>query len=275
MTTTPSTPPSPATTTPATAVGAHRPQPSQDAPFQLEVSVDRSSPTPLHMQISEPLAALIMDGTLEPGTRLEDEVSMARRLKVSRPTARQALQRLADRGLVARRRGAGTTVTSPHVHRPMQLSSLLHDLTEGGHVVSTQVLDWDTHPASEEEAAHLECLPGDEVVQIRRLRLADNEPIALMSNLLPADIAPSRQELGESGLYELLRTRKVVPVTANQVIGARNATTKEAEALGEHRRAALLTAERTSYDARGRVVEYGTHIYRASRYSFETTLFTS
>lgn len=244
-------------------------------PFQLQVTVDRNSPTPLHMQISEPLAQLILDGTLEPGTRLEDEVSMAQRLQVSRPTARQALQRLADRGLVARRRGAGTTVTSPHVHRPMQLSSLLRDLTDAGHAVSTQVLTWDLHPADTEEAEHLACAEGEEVLLIQRLRLADDEPIALMSNLIPADLAPSRADLETRGLYDLLREREAVPVTANQVIGARNATAKEAEILRERRRAALLTAQRTSYDGAGRVIEFGSHIYRASRYSFETTLFTS
>ena len=242
--------------------------------FQLEVTVDRDSDIPLHMQISEPLAALILDGTLEPGTRLEDEVSMARRLNVSRPTARQALQRLADRGLVARRRGAGTTVTSRHVHRPMQLSSLLTDLTESGYTVETIVLSYERHPASAEEAANLQIAPDCEVVRIRRLRKADGEPIALMTNLLPAPSAPTAEDLERNGLYELLRASGLVPVSATQVIGARNATTKEAEALGEHRRAALLTATRTAYDATGEVIEYGTHIYRASRYSFETTPFT-
>lgn len=64
-----------------------------------------------------------------------------------------------------------------------------------------------------------------------------------------------------------------MPQTATQVIGARNATKKEAEALSEQRRAALLTARRTAYDASGRAIEFGSHIYRASRYSFETTLF--
>lgn len=243
--------------------------------FQLDVTVDRDSSVPLHMQISEPLAALILDGTLEPGTRLEDEVSMAKRLNVSRPTARQALQRLADRGLVARRRGAGTTVTSPHVHRPMQLSSLLADLTEGGHEVSTSVISYERRPATNEEAQSLQVDPGTEIVRVQRLRRADGEPIALMTNLLPASSAPSAEDLERNGLYELLRAADIVPVSATQVIGARNATTKEAEALGEHRRAALLTATRTAYDANGHVIEYGTHIYRASRYSFETTLFTS
>ena len=246
-----------------------------DDPFRLEVTIDRSSPTPLHAQISDPLAALIVDGTLQPGTRLEDEVSMARRLSVSRPTARQALQHLADRGLVTRRRGAGTVVTSPHVRRSMELSSLLSDLRAAGHEVSTRILDYDRHRATAEEAEHLGLDPGTEVVLVRRLRMADGEPIALMTNLLPGDIAPDSEELSAAGLYDLLRERGIVPTTATQVVGARNATAKEAELLADKRRAALLTVARTAYDREGRAVEYGTHLYRASRYTFVTTLFTS
>ncbi|MDO4242483.1 MAG: GntR family transcriptional regulator [Actinomyces sp.] len=246
-----------------------------DDPYRLEVVIDRSSSTPLHAQISDPLAALILDGTLPPGTRLEDEISMARRLSVSRPTARQALQHLADRGLVSRRRGAGTVVTSPHVRRSMELSSLLSDLRAAGHEVSTQVLSYDRRPATAEEAEHLDVQPGTQVVLISRLRLADGEPIALMTNLLPGDIAPELEELRTAGLYDLLRERGVVPTTATQVVGARNATAKEAELLADKRRAALLTVERTAYDRNGRAVEHGTHLYRASRYTFVTTLFTS
>ncbi|MDU0349124.1 GntR family transcriptional regulator [Actinomyces sp. MRS3W] len=245
-----------------------------DTPFQPEITIDRSSDRPLYAQIADSLAALILDGPLPPGTRIEDEVSMAKRLEVSRPTARQALQSLADRGLISRRRGAGTIVASPHVRRPMELSSLLSDLTAAGHQVETKLVEYETRPASEEEAAQLEVDPGTEITRLRRLRSADGEPIALMDNLIPASIAPSREELEQSGLYDLLRTRGIIPATAKQVIGARNATAKEAEALGEKRRAALLTAKRTTYDATGRVIEYGDHIYRASRYSFETSLFT-
>ncbi|EGQ74320.1 GntR family transcriptional regulator [Actinomyces sp. oral taxon 448] len=244
-------------------------------PFHPKITVDRTSDVPLYSQIAEALATLILDGTLAPGTRIEDEVSMARRLEVSRPTARQALQRLVDRGLISRRRGAGTVVTSPHVRRPMELSSLLADLTKSGHVVSTMILEHSTHPADEEEAARLEVDPGTNVTKIKRVRHADGEPIALMENLLPASIAPTHNDLEHEGLYDLLRVRGVVPVTAAQTIGARNATAAEAQVLGEKRRAALLTVTRTAYDASGAVVEYGTHVYRASRYSFETTLFNA
>ena len=81
------------------------------------------------------------------------------------------------------------------------------------------------------------------------------------------------QELESASLYDLMRERGVILASARQVIGARSATTKEAKLLSEHRGAALLTTQRTTYDPSGRIVEYGDHIYRASRYSFEASLF--
>ena len=196
-----------------------------DQPYVADITLDRSSPVPLYFQVSTPIAALIADGTLPAGTRLEDELSMARRLQISRPTARQALQRLVDQGLLTRRRGVGTIVAPRQVHRPLELTSLHSDLVSGGHRVTTTVLEYDEHPASAEEASALETQPGTAVTRVTRLRTSDGEPIALMTNLIPSDITPPRDRLAEEGLYDILRSNQVVPTTAHQVIGARSATT--------------------------------------------------
>ena len=148
-------------------------------PFTVDVKLDRSSPIPLYFQISEPIASAIQDGTLAAGTRLEDELSMAKRLQVSRPTARQALQRLVDRGLLTRRRGVGTLVAPTRVHRPMELTSLHSDLVAAGLTVTTAVLDYDEHPATEEEAELLETQAETPIVRLVRLRSTDDEPIEI------------------------------------------------------------------------------------------------
>jgi DNA-binding GntR family transcriptional regulator len=59
---------------------------------------------------------------------------------------------------------------------------------------------------------------------------------------------------------------------ADQTIGARRATATEARLLGEGRGAPLLTMRRTAYDHAGRAIEYGSHVYRADRYSFQVSL---
>ena len=61
---------------------------------------------------------------------------------------------------------------------------------------------------------------------------------------------------------------------ATQTIGGRAAEPAEARLLNESAGSPLLTMSRTTYDDTGRAVEYGSHLYRASRYTFELTLTT-
>jgi DNA-binding GntR family transcriptional regulator len=93
-----------------------------------------------------------------------------------------------------------------------------------------------------------------------------------MTNFLPSAIMPDPERLESHGLYECLRDQGVQVRVAHQRIGARLATAEEARLLEERPRAALVTMERTAFDEAGAPVELGRHVYRASRYHFETTL---
>jgi DNA-binding GntR family transcriptional regulator len=237
------------------------------------VEVDRTSPVPLYFQVATRLQDLIEKGEIGVGARIENEVDLAERLGVSRPTTRRAIQYLVERGMLVRKRGVGTQVVHPKVRRPVELSSLYDDLVNAERTPRTEVLELRMVPASQEVAEALEIDPGTEVTWIERLRYAGGEPLALMHNAIPAGLLPlTEQDLAERGLYELLRRAGFVPRIATQVIGARSATATEARILGEKRGASLLTMTRTAWDAGGRALEYGSHVYRASRYSFELNL---
>lgn len=243
--------------------------------FMPQIALDRKSSTPLYEQIAQPIEAAILSGALAAGAMIEDEVSMAQRLDVARPTARRALQELANRGLLTRRRGVGTRVTPPHVHRPMKLSSLNEDLSHAGLVPTTKVLSYTVREAEEDEAKQLEIEPGEVILAISRLRYADGHPLAILNNRIPLDVAPSWVQLSEHGLYHCLRARGIDITAASQEIGAREATAEEAKTLGEEPGAPLLTMERIGRTADGRAVEIGQHVYRPSMYSFRFSLFAS
>ena len=245
---------------------------SETPMYRPQVLLDRSSPVPLHHQMSSAIRQLITSGELPPGTRIENELAMAARLGVSRPTARQALQDLVDRGLLVRKRGVGTQVASELIRRPMELTSLHEDLAAAGRSPRTDVLGYESVAADPLEAQHLRVPSGSTIIVLRRLRYADGHPLAILTNYMRAEIAPSREDLEEQGLYEALRERGIIVQVARQTIGARLATAAEARTLEERPRAALLTMERLAVDGANAVVEHGTHVYRASRYSFDTTL---
>jgi DNA-binding GntR family transcriptional regulator len=236
-------------------------------------ALDRSSPVPLYFQAAGKLEQLIESGEMPVGGRLDNEVELAERLGVSRPTMRRAIQYLVERGVLVRKRGIGTQIVHPKVRRPVELSSLYDDLAKSGQRPSTRIRVVETRPAPDHVAEALGVPEGTEVTWLERLRFAAGEPLALMHNAVPVDVLrPRGADLEEHGLYELLRAAGYVPRMADQVVGARAATAAEARVLDDARGAPVLTMTRTAWDASGRAVEYGSHIYRASRYSVALTL---
>ncbi len=242
-------------------------------PFANLITVDRSSPVPLYFQVAQQLRQLIETGVLPPGTRLSNEIALADELGLSRPTMRQAMQHLVDKGLLARKRGVGTQVVADRIRRHVEFTSLYEDLERDERHPRTEVLSIEVVPADSAVAAALRVPEGSQVVAVERLRYADDQPIALMRNHLPAGLLElTGDSLAEAGLYQLLRRSGITLSTAEQTIGARRATAAEARLLEETRGATLLTMTRTASDDAGRSVEFGTHVYRASRYSFEMTV---
>ncbi|WP_367126365.1 GntR family transcriptional regulator [Streptomyces phytohabitans] len=241
--------------------------------MDLPLSVDRNSPVPLYFQLSQQLEAAISRGDLAPGGLLGNEIELAARLGLSRPTVRQAIQALVDKGLLVRRRGIGTQVVHSRIRRPLELSSLYDDLEAAGQQPATRVLRVENQEVDAEAAAALGLAEGTEVRVLERLRMTRGEPIAYLRNHLPVDVVKTEaDELERTGLYRLMRGAGITLHSARQSVGARAASAAEAELLEERRGAPLLTMQRTTFDDTGRVVEYGSHLYRASRYSFDFQL---
>ncbi|SOE07684.1 GntR family transcriptional regulator [Streptomyces sp. Ag109_G2-15] len=239
----------------------------------LDFDLDRASPVPLYYQLAQQLEAAIEHGILAPGNLLGNEVDLSVRLGLSRPTVRQAIQSLVDKGLLVRRRGVGTQVVHSQVKRPLELSSLYDDLESAGQGPTTQVLRNERVPASADVAAALGIAEGAEVVVLERLRCTHGQPVAFLCNYLPSALLElDTDRLESTGLYRMLRSAGIALHSARQTVGARSATAEEAALLDEKEGAALLTMQRTAYDDTGRPVEYGTHVYRASRYAFDFQL---
>lgn len=240
----------------------------------LPIQIDRTSPVPLYHQLAEQLTAAVTDGTLSPGDPFENEVALADRLSLSRPTVRRAIQELVSQGLLVRRRGVGTTVANRMVHRRAELTSLFEDLQREGRTPRTEVLGI-TRDVVDERAAAALGLPADTpLIAVVRLRYADDTPLAIMRNWIPHSVADDVAELTAArlrttGLYALLRETGIRPSVARQRIGARNATAAERRTLKMPKAEPLLTMTRSAYDADGAPVEYGDHCYRADQYSID------
>ncbi len=237
------------------------------------VSLDPSSPVPLYHQAARILEEAIEDGRLPRGSRLEGEIYIAEKLGISRPTMREAIKRLVEKGLLIRRRGIGTIVAPKPVRRAVALTSLYDDLKEAGREPRTRVLSFEEVPCPPEVAEHLGVSASTPVLRFERLRVAGLDPIALMRNFIPADLLEMDSgSLEQAGLYELMREGGIAPHIANQAIGARKAGAEEAELLEIEPGDPVLTMNRVAYDPNGRPIEHGYHRYPAESYWFEMML---
>jgi DNA-binding transcriptional regulator YhcF (GntR family) len=104
------------------------------------ITIDRTSPVPLYFQLAQHFEAAIRSGALKVGSRLDNEVQLAERLGLSRPTVRAAFQCLSNKGLVVRSHGAGTLVATERLDRDVKLTSLYDDLAAAGGSPDTKVI---------------------------------------------------------------------------------------------------------------------------------------
>src|SRR5260370_4268894 len=176
-------------------------EPSTSGP----ITIDRTSPVPLYFQLAQHFESAIRSGALKVGARLENEVQLAEMLGLSRPTVRAAFLYLANKGLVVRKRGAGTLVANERIDRNVELTSLYDDLVASGRTPATRVLKAEVIHASDQVADALQLPERALVISLARIRLTADQPMALIHNYLPAELLQLNvQMLDEHELYQLL-----------------------------------------------------------------------
>ncbi|MER5318148.1 GntR family transcriptional regulator [Streptosporangium roseum] len=213
---------------------------------------------------------------MKPGEAIPSERDLCKELGVSRPTVRAAIDDLVRSGLLVREHGRGT-FTGPHRVTQALASTTGNSFyappAEGTWL--SRILDFGSAPAGARLATRLQLSPADPVLRVVRLRVVDDEPMAierihlphaLVDGLLPADM--------ESGsFYRLLRERFDVDVrTAVQTIEPTVTDETEAALLHVPQHAPALLFERTTRDAGGRIVEFTRSIYRGDRYRVTSEL---
>jgi GntR family transcriptional regulator len=230
---------------------------------------------PLWRQIADRLRRSIATGEFRPGDVLPSEMEINATFQVSRATARASLERLRHEGLIRRQSGRGSIVLAPKVEQPVnELASFSEDMRRRGLRPSYSTFSAESALARGEAAEALEIGEGELALHIRRLLLADDEPIGMSESwLAPWIFAAARQptpdELDAGSLYEwLARFCGQRIAGARECIEAALADAAMARRLGVAPGSALLVARRRSHAENQRPIEYAVMHYRADRYRF-------
>jgi GntR family transcriptional regulator len=234
-----------------------------------------SDAAPLWRQIADRLRRSIATGEFGPGDVLPSETEINATFQVSRATARASLERLRHEGLIKRQSGRGSIVLAPKVEQPVnELASFSEDMRKRGLRPSYSTFGAERGPARGDAAQALGIGGGAVAFHIRRLLLADDEPIGMLESWLAPWIfaegrEPTPDELDAGSLYAwLARFCRHKIAGARECIEAALADAAMARRLEVPLGSALLVARRSSHAEDQRPIEYAVMHYRADRYRF-------
>jgi GntR family transcriptional regulator len=236
----------------------------------MNLILDRISSVPLYAQIHGEIRRQIETDQLPAGAPVPSERELAEICKVSRMTARQALNALKNEGYVYQERGVGTFVSKRKLDvHTRNLIGFTEEMRARGFVPSTKILLSRRENAAQEVADELGIDIEDEVFHFQRLRLADDLPLAFEDAYLPVKRFPGLDEknLEKQSLYKILENDyDIVMHHAEEILEATCASKEIAQALAIKPKSALLIVHRVVFSESNLAVESVRTFYRADRY---------
>ena len=236
----------------------------------------KKSRQPLYFQLKSLIEARIESGEWKPGAQVPSERELCEQFKISRITVRHAIAELVNEGRLTRAHGRGTFVAKPQVEQRLaHLTGFTQDMEARSRQAGARVLQNQIAPAPPNVARALQIQPGDPVVVVRRLRLADGEPMAIETAHLLDNLCHDliQENLENRSLYKTLRDQfNVIPARANQQMQAIACPPAEAKLLGLRKGSPVLRIYRTTYADDNIPFEYVESIYRGDKYVFHAEL---
>lgn len=242
--------------------------PAKEIPGEL----DRESPVSVHIQLRELLRNYVLSSN-KSGRQLPSERDMAAHFAVARMTLRHAVQALVEEELLERVVGVGTFVARTKLDVSLKLTSYSEEMARRGMRPSARVLAFEQIRATARLARELQLEEGQAVIRLRRLLLADDEPMSVDENFLPAWRVPGILDAGPpSSLYNVLGERYGLVIEwGEDIIEANAATPSIARLLKVDIGAPVLRTERHAFVSRS-TVDYSVSFYRADRYKLRVPL---
>lgn len=244
--------------------------------FDFKHKIDPNKPRAIYMQLLDIIEEQITSKELKPGDMLPSENEFCEAYHISRTTVRQALRELEEQGMISRKRGLGTYVTEPKVSRHLgNLYSFTDDMQKLGMKPSSKVLSYRLVEKAD-CLSPMQRFDSDRLIEVVRLRLADDRPMLIERTCLPVSLCPdlSWERLENSALYTILsehyglRLYKAVETYEAVTLGREESQVLQCEA-GQP----AFMLKRSTWDAEQRLIEYTVSVMPSSRSKFEITMY--
>lgn len=231
--------------------------------------LNTESYSPLYKQLMQKLRTDIQSGVYPVHSRIPSEQELCQTYQVSRVTVRKALAELTQEGLLKRHQGKGTFVGIPRIQKDLRSVNSFHDACRMmGCTPGTRVLHAQWAHLEAGERAELGCEEDEQVVELVRLRLADDMPVMLETNHFPPAYAWLMSADLNGSLYALLEEKGVEARQAIHEVSLCYATPAQAKALEIAPGDALLCLHEVIYDQNGRPLHTSHQVIRGDRFTF-------
>lgn len=231
-----------------------------------------SSPQPLYVQIRDTLRHRILDGHYAVHERLPSENELMQLFSVSRITIRQALRDLYNEGLVFSAQGKGTYVSKPKaVQNVQRLQGFGEAMGAQGYEAIARVLSIQQRKAPKAVVNALRLQPGEEVVEVKRVRYLNREPVCIESSYFPTVIGRRMFGIDLSGdIFPLLENSFGIELGRADIgIDAVLADEEACRLLGLQTGEALLRVERLTHDRSGTPIDFEYLCYRGDAFKYQ------
>ena len=235
--------------------------------------VDKGSSRPLYLQIQTLLEKKILSGEWKSGDKVMSENEISATYKVSRVTARQAIEQLVAKNMLFRSPGKGTFVSEQDVAYGFStMMSFSRSLETKGFSVETKILDQGIIPAPHEVAEKLRLEPDADVVAVRRLRIVDGIPAAIHASYFSARIYGSllSTDLTVESLLEAAEKIGGTTMAYSQdSLRAVPASVADADLLCVPPSSPMMELEGVVYDEQNHPCRYTKGIYRGDLFRLD------
>ncbi len=236
--------------------------------------INRNKDIPLYVQIVNYWENKIRKGDLKPGVQLPTEKELMKLHSVSRITIKQAIRTLVDKGLVETVQGKGTFVNeNKHQWELSKLHSFSEDMIRRGYRPGSRIIKKEIRRGAVPE---LNLENNDTItICVKRLRLANNEPMAIEMMKLDYQRFCSIYDdiTDDCSVYKLIEERVGLNLSyASEYLETTLPDREEIELLDIDDKTPVFRLKRVSYTNNGSPIELTTSVYRGDKYRFKFIL---
>lgn len=235
-----------------------------------------STGAPKYRMITDSLRSRIEAGEWKPGDAIPPETELAKLFTASPGTVKKAIQLLVAESLLVRHQGQGTFVARANLEGALSIFFRRFTDEKGSEYrPTTQVINMEVIPASQQVARNLGIFNEATVVHIERLRTVRDTPLMIEHSYLPQALFPDleREDISARLLYQILEEKYAYPVVnAEEFLQPNLATSEDAKFLGIGKNSPVIIIERFVRSIGKKVIEYRRCVGRGDKYRLHVHL---